>query len=71
MSSIPALPCSRMTALKAHREALIDHYKKQDAMIDGICNIILANQLTANDADELLKQVQNRLKYKFIYAKKR
>ena len=71
MKDIEKVSSSYASAVKAHHSKMLEYYKRQNAMIEGICNIIMANQLTVGEAEDLLKKVQHKLKCKCVYARKR
>lgn len=50
---------------------LCEYQKRRDAMVDGICNILVANQCSGDEAMSILKEVQFKLSRCYTFKPKR
>ena len=58
-----------MKSYSSLRADMSEYVKKRNAIVDGICNIIVANQVSYGGAEIILEDVRNELKGRYVLAR--
>ena len=66
MRELPPMMCSKKDALNAFYKANNERRKKREAILTGICTIIMANKCSYFEAESILESVKSMLKSECI-----
>lgn len=58
-----------MPSFSALKHGITEYIVKRNAIVDGICNIIVANKCSYYEAERILDFVKDELKSKYTFAK--